>query len=69
MTLNGEPLAQIDAGSPETILYLHTDHLLTARYATNAAGSTVWSWDSGAFGKEAPTGSATLENFGSGGVI
>ncbi|MBP7761804.1 MAG: hypothetical protein KA176_04470 [Alphaproteobacteria bacterium] len=57
---NGEPLAQIDAGSPETILYLHTDHLLTARYATNAGGSTVWSWDSGAFGKEAPTGSATV---------
>ena len=60
MYLNGEPLAQIDAGSPETILYLHTDHLLTARYATNAGGSTVWSWDSGAFGKEAPTGSATV---------
>ena len=57
---NGEPLAQIDAGSPETILYLHTDHLLTARYATNAGGSTVWTWDSGAFGAEAPTGSASV---------
>ncbi len=58
--LNGEPLAQIDAGSPETILYLHTDHLATSRFATNSAGSVVWSWDSGAFGKEAPTGSATI---------
>ena len=59
--LNGEPLAQIDkSGATESILYLHTDHLLTARYATNAAGSMVWSWDSGAFGKEAPTGSATI---------
>lgn len=38
---NGEPLAQIDAGSPESVLYLHTDHLLTARYASNAGGSTV----------------------------
>ena len=58
---NGEPLAQIDKpGASESILYLHTDHLLTARYATNAAGSTVWSWDSGAFGKETPTGSATV---------
>ncbi len=58
---NGEPLAQIDKpGASESILYLHTDHLLTARYATNAAGSTVWTWDSGAFGKEAPTGTATI---------
>ena len=59
--VNGEPLAQIDKpGGTESILNLHTDHLLTARYATNAGGSTVWSWDSGAFGKEAPTGSATV---------
>ena len=58
--LNGEPLAQIDAGSPETLTYLHTDHLATPRYGTNAGGSTVWTWDSGAFGKEAPTGSATV---------
>ncbi len=58
--LNGEPLAQIDAGSPEVLTYLHTDHLQTPRYGTNAAGSTVWTWDSGAFGKEAPTGTATV---------
>ena len=58
--VNGAPVAQIDAGSPESILYLHTDHLLTPRYATDGTGATVWSWDSGAFGAEAPTGSATV---------
>ncbi|MBK9584882.1 MAG: RHS repeat protein [Alphaproteobacteria bacterium] len=58
--LNGEPLAQIDAGSPEVLTYIHTDHLMTPRYGTNAGGSTVWTWDAGAFGKETPTGSATL---------
>ncbi len=59
--LNGEPLAQIDkTGGTEVLTYLHTDHLATPRYGTNAAGTTVWTWDSGAFGKEAPTGSATV---------
>ena len=58
--VNGEPVAQIDAGSPETVIYLHTDHLMTPRYATNASASTVWIWDSGAFGKEAPSGTATV---------
>jgi RHS repeat-associated protein len=59
--LNGAPLAQIDkSGGTETVTYLHTDHLATPRYGTNAAGSTVWTWDSGAFGKEAPTGTATV---------
>ncbi len=59
--LNGEPLAQIDkSGGTETVIYLHTDHLATPRYGTSAAGSTVWTWDSGAFGKEAPTGTATV---------
>jgi RHS repeat-associated protein len=59
--LNGEPLAQIDkSGGTESVTYLHTDHLATPRYGTNAAGSTVWTWDSGAFGKEAPTGTATV---------
>ncbi|MCL4678635.1 MAG: hypothetical protein KJ017_08600 [Alphaproteobacteria bacterium] len=58
--LNGEPLAQVDAGSPEVLTYLHTDHLATPRYGTNAGGSTVWTWESGAFGKEAATGRATV---------
>ena len=38
-------------GAIETILYLHTDHLGTARRATNEAASVQWSWDSDAFGK------------------
>ncbi|MBK6895940.1 MAG: hypothetical protein IPH06_05050 [Alphaproteobacteria bacterium] len=59
--LNGEPLAQVTkSGGTETVTYLHTDHLATPRYGTNAAGSTVWIWDSGAFGKEAPTGSVSV---------
>lgn len=59
--LNGEPLAQVTkSGATETVTYLHTDHLATPRYGTNSAGSTVWTWDSGAFGKEAPTGTATV---------
>ena len=54
-------LAQVTkSGGTETLTYLHTDHLATPRYGTNAAGSTVWTWDSGAFGKEAPTGTATV---------
>lgn len=54
-------LAQVTkSGGTETLTYLHTDHLATPRYGTNAAGSTVWTWDSGAFGKEAPTGTAIV---------
>jgi RHS repeat-associated protein len=45
------PIAQIEIGATtETILYLHTDHLATPRNATNAAGHTVWRWNSDAFG-------------------
>ncbi|MBK6895491.1 MAG: RHS repeat protein [Alphaproteobacteria bacterium] len=59
--LHGEPLAQIDkSGGTETVTYLHTDHLATPRYGTNTAGSTVWTWDSGAFGREVPTATAVI---------
>lgn len=58
--LNGEPLAQINAGSPETVTYLHADHLGTPKYGTNAAGAQVWAWAPDAFGNGAPTGSATV---------
>ena len=58
--LNGEPLAQVNAGSPETVTYLHTDHLGTPKYGTNAAGAQVLSWAPDAFGNGAPTGSATV---------
>lgn len=58
--LNQEPLAQIDAGSPEVLTYLHTDNLGTPRFATNTGGSQVWTWTSDAFGIGAPTGSVTV---------
>ncbi len=56
--LNGEPLAQVNAD--ESLLYLHTDHLATPRAATNQAGTQVWSWESDAFGRGAPSGSETV---------
>lgn len=58
--LNGAPLAQITAGSPETVAYLHTDHLGTPRFATNSGGTQVWSWTNDAFGTSTPGGSITV---------
>ena len=40
--------------------YLHTDHLGTPRFGTNAAGSQVWAWTNDAFGISSPTGTATV---------
>ena len=46
-----QPVAQIDsAGGTESILYLHTDHLMTGRLATDAGGTVVWRWEGDAFG-------------------
>jgi RHS repeat-associated protein len=53
-------LAQVDAGSPEVLTYLHTDHLGTPRFATNTGGTQVWAWTSDAFGNGAPSGAATV---------
>ncbi len=58
--LNGQPLAQVNAGSPETATWLHTDQLGTPRFGTNAAGTQVWAWNSDAFGNGTPTGSITV---------
>ena len=59
--LSGAPLAQIDdVSSSDVLIYLHTDHQGTPRYATNTSGTQVWAWDSDAFGIGAPTGSATV---------
>jgi RHS repeat-associated protein len=49
------PVSLIVAGSPETVLYLETDHLNTPRAARNQAMAVVWRWESDAFG-------ATLAN-------
>jgi RHS repeat-associated protein len=48
------PLVQIDAGSADTVSYLHADHLNTPRLATNAAATVVWHWEGAAFGNTAP---------------
>ncbi len=37
-----------------TLLYLHTDHLNTPRSASNETGTTVWRWNSDAFGLATP---------------
>lgn len=58
--LNGAPLAQINAGTPEVLTYLHTDHLDTPRFGTNASGTQVWAWNNDAFGTSTPTGTATV---------
>ncbi|NJN00219.1 MAG: hypothetical protein HC793_00600 [Aquincola sp.] len=40
-----------NANNPqERVVYLHTDHLETARKASNSQGQLVWSWASDAFG-------------------
>lgn len=58
--LNGAPLAQIDAGSPEVLTYIHVDHLGTPRFGTNSGGTQVWAWAGDAFGVGSPSGSATI---------
>lgn len=58
--LNGQPLSQINSGSPETVTYIHVDHLGTPRFGTNSAGTSVWSWANDAFGISATTGSVTV---------
>jgi len=58
--LNDVPLAQIDAGAPEVLTYLHPDHLGTPRFGTNTGGTQVWAWAGDAFGVGTPTGSATV---------
>ena len=45
------PLAQIDDNnSTETITYLHTDHLMTNRLATDQNQQVIWQWEGEAFG-------------------
>lgn len=58
--LNGAPLAQVNSGSPETVTYIHTDHLGTPRFGTNGAGTSVWSWNNDAFGISAASGATTI---------
>ncbi len=48
---DGVPLAQVESGS---VVYLHTDHLDTARVASDDFATVVWRWDSDPFGEAAP---------------
>ncbi|GAB2190513.1 hypothetical protein MAH1_21210 [Sessilibacter sp. MAH1] len=47
-----EPIAQIDnQGGAEQLSFLHTDHLMTTRFATDPAQNIVWNWEGTAFGQ------------------
>lgn len=73
---NGNPIAQIDdvqgstnvagAGSAgatntETISYLHTDQLQTARLATDQSQQIIWQWEGNAFGDTPPQELANIQ--------
>ena len=61
----GEPIAQIEvSGGVEILVYLHTDHLMTPRLATDVSGVVVWRWEGEAFGE-----SATQEDPDGNGVL
>lgn len=50
------PMAQIDrVAAVDRVSYLHTDHLMTNRLATNRNRTVVWRWEGEAFGNTAPT--------------
>ncbi len=49
------PMAQIDrVGISDRISYLHTDHLMTNRLATDSTQAVVWRWEGEAFGNTPP---------------
>ena len=44
--------AQVDhSAGVDTLFFLHSDHLMTPRFATDSIGAIVWQWESEAFGK------------------
>ncbi len=44
----------------EGIIYLHTDHLLTNRLATDATRKVIWRWEGEAFGNTPALGSVSV---------
>ncbi|GAA6168313.1 PKD domain-containing protein [Sessilibacter corallicola] len=49
---SGDPLAQIDTVlGEETLYYLHADHLMTPRFATDSNRNIAWLWEGEAFGE------------------
>jgi YD repeat-containing protein len=61
--MGSRPLAQIEAGEPEVLTYLHVDHLGTPREGSDASGSSVWSWAyaHNAHGEDQTTGMAQVQ--------
>ena len=62
---HNQPLAQIDHQSgSDNIVYLHNDHLMTNRLATNQSQTIVWRWEGEAFGatpaEQDPDGDSNL---------
>ena len=50
--MNSSPVAQVDTIlNIESVYYLHTDRLMTARFATNASQQVSWRWEGEAFGE------------------
>ncbi|ORU90026.1 MAG: hypothetical protein A6F71_03420, partial [Cycloclasticus sp. symbiont of Poecilosclerida sp. M] len=59
---NGNPIAQINiSATNETISYLHTDQLQTARLATDQNQQIVWRWEGNAFGDTPPQELANIQ--------
>jgi RHS repeat-associated protein len=57
------PVAQIDVdGAVDTAHYLHTDHLMTARFATTSSQDVSWRWEGEAFGGSDDQGVQTKIN-------
>ena len=48
------PVAVIQHGTPEKVLYLETDHLNTPIAASDENAKVVWKWESDAFGSTPP---------------
>ena len=59
-----QPGTPSNSTAQEKVVYLHTDHLETPRSATDDARTTVWRWESDAFGSTAadadPDGDSNL---------
>lgn len=57
------PMAQIDInGGIDTTHYLHTDHLMTPRFATDQSQQISWRWEGEAFGETADQSLSTEVN-------
>jgi hypothetical protein len=52
---NGEAKAQVDdTAGVDSVVFLHSDHLMTARIATDPEKQIVWRWEGQTFGDTDP---------------